>query len=63
MRTLLGYIVCLVALLLPNRLRVLLVDGLGWLWQGVRFMFKGIFEFLVRQLVKPEQAGHRPGEP
>jgi hypothetical protein len=55
MRRLLGYLICGAAVILPHRARVLLVEALGWLWQGARFLFKALFEIMVRELAKSDR--------
>lgn len=50
----LGLIICLFALILPWRLRVLFSEFLGWVTQFIYFTYFGIFNYLLAELKKAE---------
>ncbi len=45
-----GFMICLVGVLLPFRLRILFSEFLGWLYQGGNFFYYGTLNFLLRSL-------------
>lgn len=66
MRRLLGWLLCVLGLLLPHRLRVLYVEGLGWIAQGFHLLVRSLLVFIL-QRVKEQEAAHEArrsqGEP
>lgn len=55
MARLLGLIICLAAVLMPWRLRVVFSEALGWLTQVVYFTYYGIFNFILKELRAAEE--------
>lgn len=51
---LIGFFLCLFALLLPWRLRVLFSEFLGWIIQGLYYTYYGIFNYVLTELRKSE---------
>ena len=45
-----AFLVCLLAVLLPWRLRIVLSEILGWMTQAIYLSYYGIFSFILKQL-------------
>ena len=43
----LGFLICVIALMLPHRLRVWFSEFLGWITQGVYYAYYGLLNYLV----------------
>ena len=54
---LLGFIVSVLGLLLPWRLRVIFSEILGWITQFVYYTYYGIFNYLLKELKHEEEGG------
>ena len=54
-----GWLLCVIGVLLPHRLRCWYSEFLGWCTQGVYFLYYGLLNFLLRELRKanPERKG------
>ena len=50
MRLVLGTLICTLALLLPCRLRILLCEVLGWIFQAAYWGVYRLVRFVVRSL-------------
>lgn len=51
---LIGFTICLFAILLPFRLRILFAEFLGWLTQLIYYTYYGIFNYILSELRKAE---------
>ncbi len=51
-----GFTICLFAVLLPFRLRILFAEFLGWLTQLIYYTYYGIFNYILRELRKADAA-------
>lgn len=49
-----GFMICVVALCLPWRLRVLFAEALGWCFQAVYWLYWSSLRMLLKHL-KPQQ--------
>lgn len=56
----LGFIICLICLILPWRLRVIFGEILGWFIQLFYYLYYGIFNFLLTELRKAEEERNGP---
>lgn len=45
-----AFVVCVIAVLLPWRLRIVFSEILGWFVQGAYFAYYGILNYLIREL-------------
>ncbi len=54
LRKIIALCLCIPALLLPSRLRVLYIDLLGWIVQLYYYTFKLLVGFILKQLEKAE---------
>ena len=50
MRWLGAFIVCILALMLPWRLRVMFANAMGWTAQGVYFLYYSLIKYLLKNL-------------
>jgi len=50
LRKILAFMVCLLGLLLPSRLRVLYSEALGWITQFVYLNYIVILKFIIKEL-------------
>ncbi|TDP54167.1 hypothetical protein C8D79_1459 [Bacteriovorax stolpii] len=50
-----GYFICLLALILPWRLRVILSEILGWITQFVYFTYFGILNYILGEIRKAKE--------
>jgi len=53
-RTLIGFVICLIGILLPHRLRVIFSEALGWFLQVFYLAFYGTLNFLITELKKDD---------
>lgn len=51
-----GLVICLFALILPWRLRVLFSEFLGWVTQFIYFTYFGILNFMLKELKVAKEA-------
>lgn len=49
-----AFILCVIALALPWRLRVMFANALAWIAQGVNFAIFSILRFMLKNLKKDE---------
>ncbi len=52
MRTWLAFVICLIGLLLPWRLRVLYANMLGWVTQAVYWTYQFLLKIIIQSLKK-----------
>jgi hypothetical protein len=57
-----GFFLCLFAVLLPWRLRILFAEFLGWLTQLIYYTYYGIFNYILRELRKADSESKRARE-
>lgn len=57
-----AFIVCCIALALPWRLRVIFSSLMGWLAQGLYFLYAGLLNYIVRELRKSAGSGTENAE-
>lgn len=65
-RRILAFLMLLLGVLLPNRLRVLYSEALGWIAQVFHLMVRSLVRFIVRQAAdnqKGRRAGGEDGSP
>jgi hypothetical protein len=51
-----AFLICLVAILLPWRLRIAFANAIGWVGQGVYWFYMRLMRWMLRQL-KPGKGG------
>ena len=57
-----AFFVCLIAVLLPFRLRILFAEFVGWVVQLFYGTYYGIINFILKELKKAEEGGKHGGE-
>ncbi|MAF77301.1 MAG: hypothetical protein CME60_04010 [Halobacteriovoraceae bacterium] len=57
-----AFFVCLIAVLLPFRLRILFAEFVGWVVQLFYGTYYGIINFILKELKKAEEEGKHGGE-
>ena len=57
-----GFFLCLFAVLLPWRLRILFAEFLGWLTQLIYYTYYCIFNYILRELRKADSESKRARE-
>ncbi len=62
MDRIIGFFVCLLAVLMPWRLRVIFSEIIGWLVQTFYFTFYGILNFILKELKKAENENSKEDE-
>lgn len=62
MRREVAFFICLIAVLLPWRLRVWFANAIGWMAQGVYWIYMKIFKIIIRNLTpsKPPERQEKP---
>ena len=55
MRFFIGYVICLIGVLLPWRLRVVFSELLGWVMQALYFAYFSLLKFIVSSLADKEE--------
>lgn len=50
-----GFIICIIALALPWRLRVILSEILGWITQFIYYTYFGILNYILNEIRKAKQ--------
>lgn len=54
MKRLIALLICTVAILLPWRLRVFFANSLGWIAQGVYWLYFSLMRLIIKNLKKGE---------
>lgn len=54
MKRIAAFILCVIALALPWRLRVMFANALAWIAQGVNFAIYSILRYMLKRLGKKE---------
>lgn len=57
-----GLSICLLALLMPWRLRVLFSELLGWITQFIYYTYYGILNFILAELKKNQDESEKSAE-
>ena len=57
-----AFFVCLIAVLLPFRLRIVFAEFVGWVVQLFYETYYGIINFILKELKKAEEEGKHGGE-
>jgi hypothetical protein len=63
MDRIIGFFVCLLAVLMPWRLRVIFSEIMGWLVQSFYFTFYGILNYILKELKKAESERQEKEKP
>lgn len=50
-----GFIICIIALALPWRLRVILSEILGWITQFIYYTYFGILNYILSEIRKAKE--------
>ena len=51
-RKIVAFIICSVAILLPYKLRIIFVEGLGWVTQFLYLSYVTVLKFIIDELAK-----------
>lgn len=57
-----GFIICVLALVLPWRLRVILSEILGWITQFLYFTYFGILNYILNEIKKSKATDGEKGK-